>query len=109
MKKCIIIGLSILSLVSCGKSKKQKEAERNMDMLESLFEQQIQSGQGQRYQNLNEAAVALEQERRMQQEQGQYQRVQCSSCGGRGQYYDYEGTLMTCPTCAGYGYVHKYN
>lgn len=108
-KNIIIIGLSVLFLISCGKSKKEHDRGNNMRMLDNLIESQVQSGVGERYNNLDEWGQAMEQKERMQQQQGQYQRVQCSSCGGRGQYYNNNRQLMTCPTCGGYGYVNKYN
>lgn len=109
MEKIVIIGLSILCFISCGTSKKDKEREENMRVLDNFIESQVQSGDGERYQNLDEWGRAMEQKERMQQQQGLYQRIQCSSCGGHGQYYDNRGQLMTCPTCGGYGYVNKYN
>ena len=109
MKKVFLFATISLVFVSCGNSRKDAERQRNIEMLNSYIEQQVESGIGQRYNNLDEFRQAMETQQRMNQESGSYQKVQCSSCGGYGQYYNNQGKLMTCPTCAGTGYVHRYN
>lgn len=109
MKKLFLFATISLVFISCGNSKKDAERQHKLDMFNDYIDQQVESGVGQRYNNLDECVQAMETQQRMNQESGSYQNVQCSSCGARGQYYNNQGMLMTCPTCAGTGYVHRYN
>ena len=92
------------------KTEEIKEYKMTMEDLESAIDAQVNSGIGQRYHNTNEAARALDNEQRIKQDSRLYQTVQCSSCGGKGRYYDCrEGKYYTCPQCNGHGVVVRYN
>ena len=65
MKKIIIFCAISLALVSCGNSKKEAERQHNMDMLNHYIDQQVESGVGQRYNNLDEFRQAMETQQRM--------------------------------------------
>lgn len=87
-----------------------KDYKMTMKDLESAIDAQVNSGIGQRYHNINEAARALDNEQRIKQDSRQYQTVRCSSCDGKGEYYDRrDGKYYTCPQCNGHGVVVRYN
>lgn len=66
------------------KTEEIKEYKMTMEDLESAIDAQVNSGIGQRYHNINEAARALDNEQRIKQDSRLYQTVQCSSCGAKG-------------------------
>lgn len=110
MKKYYFLLVMVLTMVSCGKSAKQQERERNLQMLDNFIDMQVESGMGQRYQNLDEATKAINGQEQRRQQQGQYRQVVCPSCGGNRKYYNNsDGKWYTCPTCAGSGVVQQYN
>lgn len=99
----------IIGFFFCVSSNYAQNERSLMQSMEYLIESQVEQGIGQRFNNLDEAARAFENAERLRQEQGQYEKVQCPSCNGYGRYYNNDGKIMTCPTCAGIGYVHRYS
>ena len=92
------------------KTEEVKEYKMTMEDLEFAIDAQVNSGLGKRYHNINEAARAFDNEQRIKNDSRQYQTVGCSSCGGKGKYFDRrEGKYYTCPQCNGHGVVIRYN